>query len=1117
MSALQNSSAGTNKFIAINADGKMIFVDNPNDLQPGEIIISSGERPVSVDLNDITGVQQGDESLSQISDDDLAALFAQLEGGVDPTALEGEEFAPAAGGEQGSALTDSATVQRTGASSLASTAFDTSGIGASELSRTQDVDFNREEATAFVTSVSQAVDVNGDVVNEGDTAVFTVTLSNPLDVAAQYAWSLDEGTAELGPDYDYTDELTFSNGVTLVSSPDFSPLGEGSIGGVLNVPAGVTSFTVSVPTLTDEIYEQSENFTLTVGGETGTATILDENGPPIIIRVEPDLQTEGGYVPEGEKLDFTIELSHPSTTDMVYDWSLNDIEAVLGDDYENSIVFDSGVTFTYDSESGGQLTVPAGVTEFRATVTTIDDTIDEPLIERFELEVGGVAGTGNIIDDDEPTVVTVEPVVGGDTVVEGQEAVFAVTLSNQTYEGHYFSWMLGDGDDSADKGDDYQNSINVNLPGNHPDMFVSGNYIYVPPGVTSFNVGVMTEDDSEDEPVESFTLKVDDASGVANILDNDDPTVIRVDPTPDLEGNRVPEGDPAIFEITLSNETFDEVRFSWELGNFGDFPESDGAEPGVDYDTLAANITFSNGVTLENGELVVPAGVESFTASIPTFHDWEWEVEENFTLTVGGVEGEAVIVDHDCHNDILIGDGGGEANNYNLALIVDVSGSMSSNLGGMSRLAHVNAELTQMLTSLSNYNGIINVTLIAFASTVTAQIEGTPAEILAQLDTVLQIPSSGRATNYEAAFEAANDWYNPPSGETTSAVDGYINTALFLTDGQPTVHNDNTSGSGGTTNVADVTEALNEFNTLTDFGVDVHAISIRNSQTNVIDFFDNTERGDDAITVTVEGGGQVEAVPGEAVDVQSVDDLSEAISNFSLFPVDGDTLDGDLGYDIIFGDVIYAENLNWPGDSFEAHRYEDGITQIKEFIKLDTGTTGEPTEQEVYDFVRANHELLHSPTDPNETQIGEGDLLTGSEQGDIIYGQGGDDELNGEEGDDLLIGGQGSDVMSGGEGADVFKWYSSDLDGSTDVIKDFSIADGDKIDISDLLDANPGTDLDDYVHSGALSEFVDSGTGMTNSQLVLSEPGGSSVTIIFEDTTLADLEVYLQTNGVITD
>jgi Ca2+-binding RTX toxin-like protein len=103
-----------------------------------------------------------------------------------------------------------------------------------------------------------------------------------------------------------------------------------------------------------------------------------------------------------------------------------------------------------------------------------------------------------------------------------------------------------------------------------------------------------------------------------------------------------------------------------------------------------------------------------------------------------------------------------------------------------------------------------------------------------------------------------------------------------------------------------------------------------------------------------------------------------------------------------------------------------------------------------------------------------GDILVGGNGADDLFGGGGDDDLNGQDGPDVLNGGAGPDTLYGADGVDhlvggpsrdilrggddedffAFESKSDTLPGANrDVIEDFSHADHDKIDLSDL-DAN---------------------------------------------------------------
>jgi serralysin len=94
------------------------------------------------------------------------------------------------------------------------------------------------------------------------------------------------------------------------------------------------------------------------------------------------------------------------------------------------------------------------------------------------------------------------------------------------------------------------------------------------------------------------------------------------------------------------------------------------------------------------------------------------------------------------------------------------------------------------------------------------------------------------------------------------------------------------------------------------------------------------------------------------------------------------------------------------------------------------------------------------------------DRLVGSAGRDELFGGQGQDTLNGCDGRDVLEGGGGSDVLIGGQGADVFVFSS--LADVGDEIRDFSLSEGDQIDISGFL-AEAGTNLEEALSSGQLS------------------------------------------------
>ncbi|MGN5156723.1 Ig-like domain-containing protein [Aeromonas hydrophila] len=116
--------------------------------------------------------------------------------------------------------------------------------------------------------------VSSESAAEGGNLLHTVTLSDATQEATQYdfgikgsgtnpASSLDWGTAQ------------FSNGVTYNSAT-----------GKITVPVGVSGFTVTIPTVDDRLVEANETLTVTVGGQNGIGTIIDNDRAPV---------TTGGY------------------------------------------------------------------------------------------------------------------------------------------------------------------------------------------------------------------------------------------------------------------------------------------------------------------------------------------------------------------------------------------------------------------------------------------------------------------------------------------------------------------------------------------------------------------------------------------------------------------------------------------------------------------------------------------------------------------------------------------------------------------------------------------------------------------------------------------------------
>ncbi|ROO75540.1 VCBS repeat-containing protein [Vibrio crassostreae] len=189
--------------------------------------------------------------------------------------------------------------------------------------------------------------------------------------------------------------------------------------------------------------------------------------------------------------------------------------------------------------------------------------------------------------------------------------------------------------------------------------------------------------------------------------------------------------------------------------------------------------------------------------------------------SLGNENGDNTIVGFD-GDDVLFGDTGGVVDNsvaptnYNIALVVDMSGSMKDALNSnssQSKLDVVKASLIAMLADIASHPGIINLALIGFEASASIQIDLQNLEesdLEQTVNSAINDLTADGATNYEAAFDSAKDWF--ADGDQPSS---YENLTFFLTDGKPTVSNSSNS-SGSTTQFDEFADSITAFDELAD-------------------------------------------------------------------------------------------------------------------------------------------------------------------------------------------------------------------------------------------------------------------------------------------------------------
>ncbi|EGR2434373.1 cadherin, partial [Vibrio cholerae] len=557
---LSLTNLAANQLLVIDKNGNIAIINAGEAVPEGAIILDPNSNNLMPEQEPLPVAQLVDaEGNAQPITDDIEQILAALEEGADPTALD-DDLAPAAGGLQSSSITGSASIERDGAETIASTQFDTSGFEAIGLSRTQSLSLLNllQAPTAPITPippvdpeepVSPIVisSITGDNVAEGSNNTFSVSLSGTTIAETTIVLTLAGDTATKGVDFNGTSVVVVINGVSQTV-----PVNEDGTFQV-TVPTNTNSFSVQVTTIDDNIYEGNETFTLSGAGTnsivTGTATITDDgsNGgtddSPVVNGISSPT------VSEGYSATFDVSLSNASTTATTVTLTLAGESATKNVDFNGTSVsvIINGVSNPVSVNDDGTFSVdvPANTTTFSVSVKTTDDDVYEgsesfTLSGKTATQEKAITGTATIkddgsvtppdlpADDDRPAV----SAISSPTVSEGDSATFDVSLSNASTTATTVTLTLAGG--SATAGTDftstevtitYQDGKTEKVAVNSQGQFT----VNVPTNDTSFSVSVKTTDDDVYEGSESFTLsgktetQEKAITGTGTILDSDNP------------------------------------------------------------------------------------------------------------------------------------------------------------------------------------------------------------------------------------------------------------------------------------------------------------------------------------------------------------------------------------------------------------------------------------------------------------------------------------------------------------------------------------------------------------------------------------------------------------------
>ncbi|WP_404821193.1 immunoglobulin-like domain-containing protein [Pseudomonas monteilii] len=520
--------------------------------------------------------------------------------------------------------------------------------------------------------------------------------------------------------------------------------------------------------------------------------------------------------------------------------------------------------------------------------------------------------------------------------------------------------------------------------------------------------------------------------------------------------------------------------------------------------TVTSTATESlGGSAITTGNIPVTVYAATYKASVGT--------SGNDTMT--GSEG----------NDIIVADVAGlnvvQGKNYNIAFMVDSSGSMSDK-----SIADAKTQLASVFNSLkaslgSDTSGTVNIFLVDFDTQVNKNVAVNLADpdALSKLQAVLNSMVGGYyggGTNYEDAFKTTANFFKSTMATSNT---GAENLTYFITDGKPTYYQNGESTNPrlwtGGKYLDDVVNVNNfkigdSFSTMVD---STHKLEISSNGTVTLYTYKSNGRLDSTNelgTIHAQGDGTYElsylagnggtsssnlyyAADGSTASfsllsgvtkVQAIglnsdvtlsdlkpydsagkpqtnidpSDLAKAILGHTEATVPGaDTIDGGNGNDIIFGDLITLNGV-----------VSEGYQALQTYVAQKSGVeVSSVTTSNVHQYITEHY----TEFDISGAKDGN-DILSGGNGNDILFGQGGNDTLDGGKGNDILlggtgndtlIGGQGNDILIGGSGADTFVWKAGDI--GNDVIKDFKVAEGDRIDLKDLLQGEKGSTIDNYL------------------------------------------------------
>jgi len=350
------------------------------------------------------------------------------------------------------------------------------------LSSPQNVDLARTSATATIVNDDLAVIMpqlilNNASINEGNDGSgllqLTGTLSGASDRVVSFDYITEDGTAVGGEDF------------MAVSAPQ-----------TLTIPAGNTSFQISITINGDTVVESNEIFTVKLSSPqnvqltntSATATIINDDSGAVL----PQLILNNASTNEGNDgsslLQLTGSLSGAFDQDVSFNYVTENGTAVGGEDF---VAVNAPQT----------LTIPAGNTSFQVSITINGDTTVEQdeiftvkLSSPQNVQLTNTSATATIINDDSASALP-QITLNNTSMNEGNNGTSLLqlngTLNKQADQVVTFNYMTTNG--TATAGEDF---VGISTPETYS----------IAAGETNFQLEFTINGDESAEADEIFTV-----------------------------------------------------------------------------------------------------------------------------------------------------------------------------------------------------------------------------------------------------------------------------------------------------------------------------------------------------------------------------------------------------------------------------------------------------------------------------------------------------------------------------------------------------------------------------------------------------------------------------------